>query len=180
LEKIINSYKILVSKFEGNRLFERLMHRWNDNIKMDFKRNSVRVWTRFNCFSTTSSTGISLTWWWTFGFHRKQGTFWPFQQLPASKGLCSMELQVIPHQVLQPLLMPYAIFHPADTGNEQAAYYPSPRKPWRPIQQISWRGVPPIYEAGVLTSTLQYLMSVPWIPSLWSYDFFSCTQQSTW
>jgi hypothetical protein len=32
-----NTYQILVRKSEGNRPLWRLRHRWEDNIKMDFK-----------------------------------------------------------------------------------------------------------------------------------------------
>jgi hypothetical protein len=32
-----NAYKILVGKPEGKRLFGRLWHRWEDNIRMDFR-----------------------------------------------------------------------------------------------------------------------------------------------
>ena len=30
-------YRVLVGKTEGNRLLERLRHRWEDNIKMDIE-----------------------------------------------------------------------------------------------------------------------------------------------
>jgi hypothetical protein len=39
--QIINLYKILVSKPEGERLLRRPRYRWVDNIKMGFIRNTV-------------------------------------------------------------------------------------------------------------------------------------------
>jgi hypothetical protein len=38
-----NAYKISVRKPEGKNSFRRLRHRWEDNIKMDLKKEGVRM-----------------------------------------------------------------------------------------------------------------------------------------
>jgi hypothetical protein len=46
-----NGQKIIFEKYDGNRLFGRLRHRWENNIKIDLKEIVVRVWIRFICIS---------------------------------------------------------------------------------------------------------------------------------
>jgi hypothetical protein len=38
-------YRVLVGKPEGKRPLGRPRHRWEDNIRMDFKKWDVGVWT---------------------------------------------------------------------------------------------------------------------------------------
>jgi hypothetical protein len=41
----VGIYKVLVGKPEGKRQLGRHRHRWEDNIKMDFRKWDVGVWT---------------------------------------------------------------------------------------------------------------------------------------
>jgi hypothetical protein len=45
--KIRNSYKIMVGKPEGRKPLGTSMHRWGDNIRMDFREYGGMVWTGF-------------------------------------------------------------------------------------------------------------------------------------
>jgi hypothetical protein len=42
-----NVYKILVEKHEGKIPLTRPRHRWDDNIRMDLRKQGWRVWTGF-------------------------------------------------------------------------------------------------------------------------------------
>jgi hypothetical protein len=42
-----NAYKILVRKSEEKRPLRRSTHRWENNIKMDHKKQGGRVWPGF-------------------------------------------------------------------------------------------------------------------------------------
>jgi hypothetical protein len=42
-----NAYKILVGKPEGKRTFERPIHRWEDNIRMDLREMWLEGCTGF-------------------------------------------------------------------------------------------------------------------------------------
>jgi hypothetical protein len=43
----VNAFKILVGKSEGMRPLGSLRHRWDDNIKTNFKKQDARVRTGF-------------------------------------------------------------------------------------------------------------------------------------
>jgi hypothetical protein len=53
-----NVYKIFVGKPEGKRPLGRFKHRWEDNIKINFKKQDKRMWTRFICSEQEPAVGI--------------------------------------------------------------------------------------------------------------------------
>jgi hypothetical protein len=54
-----NAYSILVGKPKGKRPFGRPRCRWEDNIRMDLKRNRVgNVWTGFIWIRIGTSGGL--------------------------------------------------------------------------------------------------------------------------
>jgi len=53
----------------------------------------MRVWTGFSWLRTGTRGGLLWTRQWTFGFHRRQGSFWKDELLSDSQeGLSSIEL----------------------------------------------------------------------------------------
>jgi len=57
--EMINAYKILVVKAEGNRPHGRTRRRWEDNIIMDL---SGKVWTGFIWLKARTSGGLLWKW----------------------------------------------------------------------------------------------------------------------
>jgi hypothetical protein len=47
-----------LEKSEGKKAIGRHRHRWEDIIKIDFKKWCLRVWTRFGSFRIRSSGGF--------------------------------------------------------------------------------------------------------------------------
>jgi len=62
-------YKILVGNPEGKRPLGKPRSRWEDNIIIDLKEMSGKIWTRAICFMIVISGGLLRT----FGFHKKPG-----------------------------------------------------------------------------------------------------------
>jgi hypothetical protein len=85
---------VLVGKTEGKRPLGRLRYKWEDNIKMDLQEVGcwdVGVWTGLSWLRI--GTGGRLLWmqWWTVGFHKMQGIYWPAANQLASLGLWSVD-----------------------------------------------------------------------------------------
>jgi hypothetical protein len=89
-----NAYTILVGKSEGNSPLRRFRCRWEDNIKIDFKRNRVGG-CGIDSYGSGPLTGFS-----EHGNEPsgsiKSGEFldWLSVQLASQEGLCSMELVI--------------------------------------------------------------------------------------
>jgi hypothetical protein len=66
---------------------------WEDNNKMDLKRNRVRghgldsIW-----LGTGTSGGLLWMWQWTFTFHKRHGSWLAEQLLATQEDLCFVEL----------------------------------------------------------------------------------------
>jgi hypothetical protein len=54
-----NAYRILVGKPEGKRPLGRRRHRWEDNIRTDFREKGWAVWTGL-IWLRIGTSGVSL------------------------------------------------------------------------------------------------------------------------
>jgi hypothetical protein len=53
-----NAYRVLVGKKEGKKPLGRHRHRWEDNIKIDFREMKCMVWTGLSWLRIGTSGGL--------------------------------------------------------------------------------------------------------------------------
>jgi hypothetical protein len=58
VEEVRNAYSVLAGKSESKNGFERRRRRWEDNIRMDIREQSGKVWTGCICLRTGTSGGF--------------------------------------------------------------------------------------------------------------------------
>jgi hypothetical protein len=61
------AYQIVIQSPEFKRQFESYRYEWNDNIKVDNKKDG-KVWTIFICLARGIGCGVIWMWLWNFNF----------------------------------------------------------------------------------------------------------------
>jgi hypothetical protein len=71
--------------FKGKGPLQKLVCKWECDIKINYKEMFIDGWTRFSSIKIQSNEGHLCVWQWNFGFQEKRGTISSTRPTPVSK-----------------------------------------------------------------------------------------------